>query len=138
MTASGEKSITIALMDPPYESGTTTTALRIMDAALRKGINVNVFAYEGAVNLTMRGQAPHPNPVKGTSIEEQDHPSTSKFIAGLFMLGADSPKLEWVNCGLCVDERGAGEWIDGPRRGGPGDLFKFSQESTNTLIIGTR
>lgn len=138
MTASGEKSITIALMDPPYESGTTTTALRIMDAALRKGINVNVFAYEGAVNLTMRGQAPHPNPVKGTSIEEQDHPSTSKFIAGLFTLGADSPKLEWVNCGLCVDERGAGEWIDGPRRGGPGDLFKFSQESTNTLIIGTR
>ena len=52
MTTSGEKSITIALMDPPYSSGTTTTALRIMDAALRKGINVNVFAYEGAVNLT--------------------------------------------------------------------------------------
>ena len=138
MTASGEKSITIALMDPPYSSGTTTTALRIMDAALRKGINVNVFAYEGAVNLTMSGQAPHPNPVKGTSIEEQDHPSTAKFIAGLFTLGSDSPKLEWVNCGLCVDERGAGEWIDGPRRGGPGDLFKFSQESTNTLVIGTR
>ncbi|SVC50559.1 uncharacterized protein METZ01_LOCUS303413 [marine metagenome] len=138
MTTSGEKSITIALMDPPYESGTTTTALRIVDAALRKGISVKVFAYEGAVNLTVKGQAPHPNPIKGTSIEEQDHPSTAKFIAGLFMLGQSSPKLEWVNCGLCVDERGSGDWIDGPRRGGPGDLFKFSQESTNTLVIGTR
>lgn len=138
MTTSGEKSITIALMDPPYESGTTTTALRIVDAALRKGISVNVFAYEGAVNLTMKGQAPHPNPIKGTSIEEQDHPSTAKFIAGLFALGQSIPKLDWVNCGLCVDERGSGDWIDGPRRGGPGDLFKFSQESTNTLVIGTR
>ena len=138
MATAGEKTITIALMDPPYESATTTTALRIVDAALRKGINVNVFAYEGAVNLTMRGQAPHPNPVKGTSIEEQDHPSTAKFIAGLFEQGQSSPKLDWVNCGLCVDERGAGDWIEGPRRGGPGDLFKFSQESTNTLIIGTR
>ena len=138
MATSQKKSITIALMDPPYESGTTTTALRIVDAALRKGISVNVFAYEGAVNLTMKGQAPHPNPIKGTSIEEQDHPSTAKFIAGLFTLGQSNPKLEWVNCGLCIDERGSGDWIDGPRRGGPGDLFKFSEESTNTLVIGTR
>ena len=138
MTTSGDKTITIALMDPPYESATTTTALRIVDAALRKGINVNVFAYEGAVNMTMKAQAPHPNPVKGTSIEEQDHPSSSKFVAGLFELAQSGPKLDWINCGLCVDERGAGDWIEGPRRGGPGDLFKMSQESTNTLIIGTR
>ena len=33
MTTSGDKTITIALMDPPYESGTTTTALRVVDAA---------------------------------------------------------------------------------------------------------
>ncbi len=138
MTTSGERTITIALMDPPYESGTTTTALRMVDAALRKGINVNVFAYEGAVNMTMKAQAPHPNPVKGTSVEEQDHPSTARFIAGLFELSQSGPALDWINCGLCVDERGAGDWIDGPRRGGPGDLLKMSQASTNTLIIGTR
>lgn len=41
-------------MDAPYESPNSTTALRIIDAALRKGHNVNVFAYEGAVNLTMK------------------------------------------------------------------------------------
>ena len=138
MTTSGERTITIALMDPPYESGTTTTALRMVDAALRKGINVNVFAYEGAVNMTMKAQAPHPNPVKGTSVEEQDHPSTARFIAGLFELSQSGPALDWINCGLCVDERGAGDWIDGARRGGPGDLLKMSQASTNTLIIGTR
>ena len=91
MTTSGDKTITIALMDPPYESGTTTTALRVVDAALRKGINVNVFAYEGAVNMTMKAQAAHPNPVKGTSIEEQDHPSSSRFIAGCLSWRSPGP-----------------------------------------------
>ena len=137
MTTSTERTITIALMDPPYESETSTTALRIIDAALRKGINVNVFAYEGAVSLTLSAQSPHPNPVKGASLEEWDHPTTSRFIEGLFQKGAGGPTLDWINCGMCVDERGATEWIEGPRRGGPGDLLKWSNESTNTLVIGT-
>lgn len=126
--------LTIALMDSPYESGTTTTALRIADAAVRKGHNVNVFAYEGAVSLTMKEQKPHPNPVKGTSVEEQKHPTTANFVAGLLATG----KVDWINCGMCVDERGAGDWIEGPRRGGPGDLLKWSDASDNTLIMGSR
>lgn len=126
--------LTIALMDSPYESGTTTTALRIADAAVRKGHTVNVFAYEGAVSLTMKDQAPHPNPVKGTSVEEQDHPTTSNFVSGLLGTG----NVDWINCGMCVDERGSGNWIEGARRGGPGDLLAWSNESDNTLIMGTR
>src|SRR6266849_8579769 len=108
-----DKRITIALMDPPYESATTTTVLRLAAAALARGINVNVFAYEGAVLLTMRSQAPHPNPVKGTSVEVQDHPTTAGFIAALLELRSGDPQFQWINCGLCVDERGAGEWIEG-------------------------
>ncbi len=126
--------LTIALMDSPYESGTTTTALRIIDAAVRKGHRVNVFAYEGAVNLTMADQKPHPNPVKGTSVEDQHHPTTSEWVAGVLK----TELVDWINCGLCVDERGAGNWIEGARRGGPADLFKWTNESDNTLIIGTR
>jgi len=126
--------LTIALMDSPYESETTTTALRIIDAAVRKGHKVNVFAYEGAVNLTMAEQKPHPNPVKGTSVEDQHHPTTSSWVAGVLK----TELVDWINCGLCVDERGAGNWIEGARRGGPADLFKWSNESNNTLIIGTR
>src|SRR5205814_5562905 len=45
--------LTLALMDPPYESANSTTALRIISAALEKGIDVNVFAYEGAVCLPL-------------------------------------------------------------------------------------
>jgi tRNA 2-thiouridine synthesizing protein D len=133
-----DKSITISLMDPPYDSETSTTALRIADAALSKGISVNVFAYEGAVTLTIKAQAAHPNPVKGTSVEDQNHPTTAGFIAALFEKAGGDVQFQWVNCGLCVDERGAAEWIEGPRRGGPGDFYKMSQETTNTLVIGTR
>ena len=126
--------LTIALMDSPYESGTTTTALRIADAAVRKGHNVNVFAYEGSTYLTMKEQKAHANPVKGTSVEEQKHPTTANFVAGLLATG----KVEWINCGMCVDERGSGDWIDGPRRGGPADLLKWFDESDTTLIMGSR
>jgi tRNA 2-thiouridine synthesizing protein D len=133
------KTITLAVMDAPYESANSTTALRIVDAALRKGHNVNVFAYEGAVNLTMRAQAPHPNPVKGTTVEQEQHPTTKDWIAALFQLAQrNQTKLDWVNCGLCVDERGAGEWIEGPRRGGPKDFLDASMASDATLVIPTR
>jgi tRNA 2-thiouridine synthesizing protein D len=128
--------LTMALMDPPYETERTTTAFRIIDAALRRGMDVRVFAYEGAVNLTMADQTPHPNPVKGTSVEEERHPTTKAWIAGLFRL-ADG-RLEWVNCGLCVDERGAANSIDGPRRGGPKDFVDLVQSSDHTLVIPTR
>src|SRR5260370_19685697 len=92
-----EKTLTLALMDPPYESANSTTALRIVSAALTKGINVNVFAYEGAVNLPFSEQAPHANPVKGTTVEEEDHPTTKNFVTSLLKIGHTSPLLTWVN-----------------------------------------
>ncbi len=132
------KVLTVALMDAPYESAASTTAFRIISAALKKGIHVNVFAYEGAVSLAMKDQAPHANPVKGTTVEEEDHPTTKNFVSSLLELGKDDPLLTWVNCGLCVDERGAGNAVDGVKRGGPGDFLKLALESTNTLVIPTK
>ena len=133
-----EKSLTIALMDPPYESANSTTAFRIISAALKKGIHVNVFAYEGAVNLAFKDQAPHANPVKGTTVEEEDHPTTKNFVASLLEIGKTGPLLTWINCGLCVDERGAGNCVEGVKRGSPADFFKLADESTNTLVIPTK
>jgi tRNA 2-thiouridine synthesizing protein D len=133
-----EKTLTIALMDPPYESANSTTAFRLIAAALQKGINVNVFAYEGAVCLPIKDQAPHANPVKGTTVEEEDHPNTKAFVSSLLELGKENPLLTWVNCGLCVDERGATNVVDGVKRGSPADFLKMANESTNTLVIPTR
>lgn len=133
-----ERRLTLALMDPPYESANSTTALRIISAALESGIDVNVFAYEGAVCLPLKDQAPHANPVKGTTVEQEEHPTTKAFISSLLAMGQDKPLLTWVNCGLCVDERGATNVVDGVKRGSPADFFKMASESTNTLVIPTR
>jgi tRNA 2-thiouridine synthesizing protein D len=133
------QTLTIALMDGPYESANTTTAFRIAAAALAKGMNVNVFAYEGAVSLALKDQQPHANPVKGTTIEQEDHPTTRAFVTGLMQLAASKGlKVDWVNCGLCVDERGANNWVEGVRRGGPPDFFKMVQGSVSTLVIPTK
>jgi tRNA 2-thiouridine synthesizing protein D len=133
-----ENTLTIAIMDAPYEAAASTTAFRIIESALRRGVNVNVFAYEGAVSLTMKEQAPHANPVKGTTVEQEEHPTTKDLVAALVELGKSQPRLTWVNCGLCVDERGAGNWIEGVKRGSPADFLKMALESGNTLVIPTK
>ena len=133
-----EKKLTLALMDPPYESANSTTAFRIISAALQKGIHVNVFAYEGAVCLPLKDQAPHANPVKGTTVEEEEHPTTNAFVSALLEIGGAEPLLTWVNCGLCVDERGASNVVEGVKRGSPADFLKMAQESNNTLVIPTK
>jgi tRNA 2-thiouridine synthesizing protein D len=133
------KTLTFALMDPPFESARSTTALRLIDAALRRGHNVNVFAYEGAVHLAFAAQQAHANAVHGRSIEEEDHPLPREWIAALQAAAqATGARLEWVNCGLCVDERGVHESIPHVRRGGPPDFVGFVEGSDNTLVIPVR
>jgi len=134
-----KKALTFVLMDPPYENPRSTTALRLVDAALKRGYDVNVFAYEGAVNLAFAKQVPHANAVHGRDVEQEDHPNPKDWVAALFRAAGDKgAKLDWIQCGLCVDERGAGECIDGPRRGTPADLVKFVEASDNTLVIPTK
>ena len=134
-----KKTFTFLLMDAPYENQRTTTALRLIDAAVRKGHDVTVFAYEGAVALPFAKQAQHPNAVHGRDAAQEDHPLPKDWIAALVQSAtSQGTKLEWINCGLCVDERGVGEVIEGVKRGTPGDFWKASEASDNTLVIGTR
>ncbi|MGH9367020.1 MAG: DsrE/DsrF/TusD sulfur relay family protein [Thermoanaerobaculia bacterium] len=131
--------ITLLCMDAPYESANSTTALRLVEAAIRRGLNVNVFAYEGAVAYSIATQKPHQNPVKGTSVEEERHPTTKDWVAALLREAEEKGlKLDWVRCGLCEDERGAFEQVPGTRRGGPGDFVKQVAASDNVLVIPTR
>lgn len=134
-----QKTLTFSLMDAPFEQARTTTVLRIIDLAIAKGYNVNVFAYEGAVSLPFAQQKPHANSVHGRDIDEEDHPLTKDWIASL-MLKAEKNgcKLDWINCGLCEDERGVNPPIQGCRRGTPNDLLQWAINSDGTLIIGTK
>jgi tRNA 2-thiouridine synthesizing protein D len=132
------KTLTFALMDAPFESARTATAFRLIAAAIERGTNVNIFAYEGAVLLPFAKQAKHANAVHGRDAEQEDHPLPREWIAALLQrAAAKGVKLDWVNCGLCVDERGAGEAIEGVRRGTPADFWAMAQASDNTLVIAT-
>lgn len=134
------RTLTFALMDPPFESTRSTTVMRLIDIAVRRGYDVNVFAYEGAVYLPFALQTPHANPVHGhAELEEEDHPLPREWISAIMEMAAQrGRKLDWVNCGLCVDERGAVDSIDGVRRGSPGDFWSMVERSDNTLVVGTR
>lgn len=135
---SASKTLTFLLMDAPFESSRTTTALRLIDRSLEKGIHVNVFAYEGAVCLPLAAQAAHANAVHGRDTEAEDHPLPREWIAALIdKARARGLRFDWVNCGLCVDERGAAGSIDGIRRGTPADFWAMVGASDNTLVVPT-
>src|SRR4029450_3671680 len=78
-----KRTLTFVLMDPPFENARTTTALRLMDLAVKRGWNVNVFAYEGAVYLAFAKQTPHENRVHGHDLEAEDHPNTKEWVADI-------------------------------------------------------
>lgn len=136
---SEKKTLTFSIMDGPFEQARIATVFRILNVAAQRGYDLNVFAYEGAVNLPLAKQSKHPNAVHGHDVNEEDHPLTREWIAALMKKTEENGgKMDWINCGLCVDERGAVEAIDGCRRGTPGDLWNWANTSTNTLIVGTR
>src|SRR6185295_17248142 len=80
--------LTFMLMDAPFENARSTTALRLIDNAVKRGFNVNVFAYEGAVYLPFAKQAQHANAVHARSVEEENHPLPRAWIAALMKAAA--------------------------------------------------
>lgn len=136
---SDTKTLTFALMDAPFENARTATAFRLIDIAARRGYHIKVFAYEGAVSLPFSRQRPHANAIHGRGVEDEDHPLPRKWIQGLFETASENGgSLEWINCGICVDERGMDEAIDHISRGTPDDFLRFVIASDNTLVIPTR
>jgi sulfur relay (sulfurtransferase) complex TusBCD TusD component (DsrE family) len=132
-------SLTFLLMDAPYEQSRTATAFRLLSAAVERGIGVRVFAYEGAVSLAVTQQKPHANALHGRSLEEEAHPTPHLWVRALMEAAKEKGvELDWVNCGLCVDERGATEVVAGVRRGSPADFWKMATETANTVVIPTR
>ena len=131
--------LAFALMDAPFESARLSTAYRLLSLAAQRGCHIKVFAYEGAVLQPFARQQPHANAVHGRSAEEENHFLPKDAIQALIEQAREhGGSLDWVNCGLCVDERGAGESIPGVRRGTPGDFWQHAKESVNTLVIPTR
>jgi tRNA 2-thiouridine synthesizing protein D len=73
------------------------------------------------------------------NVTEENHPTTKDQVAALL---AEAPKnggkVDRVNCGMCVDERGVNEFVPGTQRGSPADFQAFADPSDNTLVIPTK
>jgi tRNA 2-thiouridine synthesizing protein D len=135
----GKKTLTFLLMDAPFENARTTTALRLIDIAARRGYDINVFAYEGAVYLPFAAQKQHANAVHGHDVVQEDHPLPREWVEAVVQEAArNGGRVDWMNCGLCVDERGAVDAVGGVRRGSPADFWKMATASDNTLVIATK
>ena len=101
------KTLTFVLMDPPYENARSTTALRLIDAAVRRGHSVKVFAYEGAVSLPFALQAPHANSVHGRDVEQEAHPNPKDWVAAILRHaeanGSMATPVRWlINAKRCA------------------------------------
>src|SRR5260370_4538553 len=99
-------------MYPPNESENLTTSFRNLGARAQRGHNINVFAYEGAAGLAFAKQAPHPNPVHGKNLAEENHPTTKDQVTALLTLAEQNGgKVDWGNCGLCGDDGGRADFV---------------------------
>jgi tRNA 2-thiouridine synthesizing protein D len=77
--------------------------------------------------------------VHGKNLAEENHPTTKDQVAALLVLAVkNGGKVDWVNCGMCVDERGVGEFVTDTRRGSPADFHSFCEASDNVLVIPTK
>ena len=70
----------------------------------------------------------------GDHIAEQAIHNLDKMIWAMddkppIKVKANGGSIDWINCGLCVDERGVGDWIDGCRRGAPKHLVEAAAAS---------
>lgn len=94
------KTLHICITAGPYGSETPITAFRLVDAALERGYNVNVLAYEDGVLLTPRAQAQHDDPIWKDRVEHHTdvgkaHNTTSEFVVRLLEKGRSEPRLSW-------------------------------------------
>ena len=91
--------------------------------AAGRGYDLKSFAYEGASSLAFVRHTPHPNPGTAGTSPKENHPITKNQLAALLAEAErNGGKVGWVNCGMCVDERGVDEFVSGTRRGAPADF----------------
>ncbi len=80
-----DRTADLAIMDAPYEAAASTTAFRIIAAALGAASTSTSSPTRARSALTQKDQAPHANPVKGTTVEQEEHPTTKDLVAALSM-----------------------------------------------------
>lgn len=94
------KTLHVTVTAGPYGNESPVSVFRLVDAALDRGYDVNVLAYEDAVLLTAKAQKQHDDPLWKDKTEHHTdagkaHSTTAEFVERLLEKGATHPKLNW-------------------------------------------
>lgn len=132
------KSLTLVLATSTYLSESPTTVLRLAEKAVSKGYDVNVWTFEEAVTLSNKEQVEHREPAAVEKVIGEKHPAFAHALEPLLKKGVHKPKLDWVACVLCVQERGVEKHqMQGVTIGTLGDVWKYVKESDRAVFIPT-
>ena len=120
----------LALMGAPHDNDMATTALRLAEAALRRGAAVDIWTCGYATMLTQRGLGEH-KPRNYISWETE-YPTSASLAER--MLKANSGRLTWHSCRFCSEERGAVDHLEPVRLRPP---FKFTEHvyAADTVVV---
>ena len=133
-----KKTLTFALMDCALRVGKPDHRICI-DAAARRGHDINVFAYREAPALAFAPRRRTPTRCTARTSPKKTIPRRKIRSQRCWQRAArNGGKVDWVNCGMCVDERGVNQFVPGTRRGSPADFHAFTEASDNTLVIPTK
>ena len=135
-----KKTLTFMLMDAPFENARTTTAMRLIDIAARRGYDINVFAYEGAVSLPFAGQKQHANAVHGHDVVQEDHPLPREWVEAVMQEAAQERRPRRLGQLRPVRRRARRRSMRSPASAAarPADFWKMATSSDNTLVIATK
>lgn len=130
------RTVAIVLSTASYQREAPTTVLRLAEKLLERGVNVNVWAFEEAVTLTNKDQIEHNEPPSLRNILGDKHAFIGRYIDQLLRVGLHGPKLDWVTCILCAQERGLEHHqMGGVIVGTLGDLWKFVRGADQVISI---
>jgi hypothetical protein len=129
----------LVVTNDQYGSARFGTVRRLIDAALRTGHSIQVWACgeaNGLTELAPAGAAHHPGgrPPAAGSRGCGGEPSTAQEI-GVLAAG-NTDRFTWLACQTCSAERGAGEHVPGLPTPSFSDLGDYVAQSAKTVFIG--
>lgn len=134
MSTGSRRTLFLGLIGSPYESDLTTTALRLVDEAIRQGHEVTVWAcgFATALTLATLGERKPRN----FFAWDTTCASTADIVGGL--LAASQGRLTWRICRYCMEERGTTAQIDEVRVTPSHKFLELLAAADASLIMGVK
>lgn len=127
-----EWDLLITFTAPPFASDVTTTVFRLLDAGLRRGARIQVWACGYATTLTQSSLG-YGKPAD-LAEPRASHPSTAALICGL--LDTYPKSFAWHVCRFCAEDRGALDHANGIRLRSFSRFSRRVESSAKTVYIG--